>query len=203
MEFQEVVRRRRMVRAFEARPLPREIVERILANAQRGPSSGFTQGFEFLVFDGPEETKLFWDATPWNATYLAAVRAAPLMVVPVAHSRAYVERYLSPDKVAVGRSGADDFPAPYWFIDSGMASMLMLLTAVDAGLGGFYFSIGPTSREIPGFSRALGIPEEYWPVGAIAIGYPLQEDRSLVEERRRRLREQRRALESRIHRGHW
>jgi len=35
-------------------------VERIVRNAQRGPSSGFTQGFEFLIFDGPEMTATFW-----------------------------------------------------------------------------------------------------------------------------------------------
>ena len=60
MEFQEVVRKRRMVRAFEDKPLPREVVQRILDNAQRGPSAGFAQGFEFLVFDGAQETARFW-----------------------------------------------------------------------------------------------------------------------------------------------
>jgi nitroreductase len=44
MEFQDVVRGRRMVRNFEDRPVPPEAVERILANALRGPSAGFSQG---------------------------------------------------------------------------------------------------------------------------------------------------------------
>ena len=34
MEFQDVVRRRRMVRNFDQRPLSREVVERILANGR-------------------------------------------------------------------------------------------------------------------------------------------------------------------------
>ena len=37
MEFQDVVRKRKMVRSFEDRPIPREVVDRILANAQRAP----------------------------------------------------------------------------------------------------------------------------------------------------------------------
>jgi nitroreductase len=39
MEFQDVVRKRRMVRSFEPRALPPEVVERVLANAQRAPSA--------------------------------------------------------------------------------------------------------------------------------------------------------------------
>ncbi len=62
MEFQEAVRKRRMVRAFTAEPPAPDVVDRLLANAQRGPSSGFSQGFEFLVFSGPEETGRFWAA---------------------------------------------------------------------------------------------------------------------------------------------
>ncbi|NUR17224.1 MAG: nitroreductase family protein, partial [Dermatophilaceae bacterium] len=50
MEFTEVVRARRMVRRYDPdRPVPREVVERCLANAVRSPSAGFSQGWDFLV----------------------------------------------------------------------------------------------------------------------------------------------------------
>jgi nitroreductase len=176
MEFQEVVRKRRMVRAFEDKPLPREVVQRILDNAQRGPSAGFAQGFEFLVFDGAQETARFWqflEATERGSSHMdAGVKAAPLIIVPVAHAQAYVQRYLEPDKARLGRTVAEDWPAPYWFTDTAFAAMLILLTAVDAGLGGFYFSLGPTKQAIPPFRQAFGIPEPYSPIGAIALGYP-------------------------------
>lgn len=165
-----------MVRAFKAEPLPREIVRRILDNAQRGPSSGFTQGFEFLVFDGREETAKFWkhldSQSGANVVGNNEVANAPLVIVPFAHSKAYVRRYLEPDKIRVGRRTEQDWPAPYWFVDTAFASMLILLTAVDSKLGGFYFSIGPTSASVAPFRRAFGIPEEYYPIGAIAMGYP-------------------------------
>jgi nitroreductase len=176
MEFQEVVRKRRMVRAFEDTPLPREVVQRILDNAQRGPSAGFAQGFEFLVFDGTQETARFWqflESTERGISQMdAGVKAAPLIIVPVAHAQAYVQRYLEPDKAHLGRKVAEDWPAPYWFTDTAFAAMLILLTAVDAGLGAFYFSLGPTNQAIPPFRQAFGIPEPYSPIGAIAIGYP-------------------------------
>ena len=176
MEFHDVVRKRRMVRAFEPTPLPREVVERILATAQRGPSAGFTQGFEFLVFDGPDQTARFWDYQTARGHVPAsrgdAVRAAPLLIVPLAHAQAYIDRYQEPDKAQVGRTTTADWPAPYWIVDTAFAALLILLTSVDAGLGAFYFSLAPTRAEIPPFRQAFGIPEEYEPIGAIAIGYP-------------------------------
>ncbi|MCA1846429.1 MAG: nitroreductase family protein, partial [Actinobacteria bacterium] len=60
MDFEDVVRRRRMVRNFEDRPVPGDVVERLVANALRGPSAGFSQGFELLVLNGPEETGRYW-----------------------------------------------------------------------------------------------------------------------------------------------
>src|SRR5438874_2246577 len=62
MEFQDVVRKRKMVRSFEDRPIPREAVERIVANVQRAPSAGFSQGWGFLVLEGKEDTARYWDA---------------------------------------------------------------------------------------------------------------------------------------------
>lgn len=192
MEFQDVVRKRRMVRAFEDQPLPRDVVQRILDNARRGPSAGFTQGFEFLVFDGPTQTARFWeylDSSETGASHLdAGVRLAPLVIVPVAHPGAYVRRYLEPDKVAVGRKVPEDWPAPYWLIDTAFAAMLILLTAVDADIGSFYFSLGPTSQAIPPFRHAFGVPAEYFPIGAIAIGYPAQDRASPSLSRGRRPR---------------
>ncbi len=190
MEFQEVVRKRRMVRAFDSTPLPRAVVERIIRNAQRGPSSGYTQGFEFLIFDGQEMTAKFWkhivSQERGNPAANAQVTSAPLIIVPFAHSQAYVRRYLEPDKSLVVRKTAEDWPAPYWFIDTAFAAMLVLLTAVDSGLGAYYFSLGATNMEIPPFQKAFNIPKEYYPIGAIAIGYPLPDSRSPSPKRGRR-----------------
>ena len=59
MEFSEVVRRRHMVREFTDEPVSPESLDRILRNAARGPSAGFSQGQAFLVLTG-EDLKRFW-----------------------------------------------------------------------------------------------------------------------------------------------
>jgi len=59
---------------------------------------------------------------------------------------------------------------PYWDIDTGFMALLMLLAAVDEGLGALFFGIPPAL--IPGFRTEFGVPERYLPIGAVAVGHP-------------------------------
>ena len=63
MDFQDVVRRRRMVRSYTTEPVDPAIVDRALANATRAPSAGFSQGWGFLVLDTEEDVRRYWAAT--------------------------------------------------------------------------------------------------------------------------------------------
>ena len=185
-----------MVRNFDDRPVPREILDRVLANALHAPSAGFTQGWAFLVFDGPEETSRFWDAT-FDADRRAGFKwpglfNAPAIVVPLSSENAYLDRYAEPDKGWTDRDPAR-WPVPYWHIDTGFASLLMLLSAVDAELGALFFGIFRPKE----FKVAFGIPASYTPIGAIAIGYPAPDEASPS------LRRGRRPLDEVVHRGRW
>jgi nitroreductase len=176
MEFQEVVRRRRMVRSFQSRLLPPEVVERILRNAQRAPSAGFSQGWGFLVLEGPDQTRTYWDAVgPTDAESFRwqDLFNAPLLIVCLSNKTAYLERYAERDKGWTDRSEAR-WPAPYWDIDTGMAALLILLTAVDAGLGALFFGIPPA--KIDTFRTTFGVPGELSPIGTVAVGYPKADD---------------------------
>jgi nitroreductase len=196
VEFDEVVRRRRMVRNFDDRPVPPDVVERILANAQRAPSAGFSQGWAFLVLSTRGETGRFWAATftdDARATFRwPGLFDAPLIVVPLSHKQAYLDRYAEPDK---GWTDRDEhrWPVPYWDIDTGFAAMLILLTAVDAGLGALFFGIFDPAA----FRAAFDVPEAYTPIGALAIGWPRPDEPSPS------LRRGRRPAADVIHRGRW
>jgi nitroreductase len=101
---------------------------------------------------------------------LAATVAAPLIIVPMSNREVYLDRYAEPDKGFTDRD-TSWWPAPYWDIDTGMAAMLMLLTAVDEGLGACFFGIPvPTYRS---FRAAFGVPDDFTPIGAISFGYPM------------------------------
>jgi nitroreductase len=198
LEFEEVVRRRRMVRSFERRDLPPDLVERILRNAQRAPSAGFSQGWAFLAFAGPAQTEQYWAAVgpEDRATFRwPALFNAPLLVVCLSDKAAYLERYAAPDKGWTDRSEAH-WPAPYWDIDTGMAAMLMLLTAVDAGLGALFFGL-PVDK-IERLRETFGVPAELHPIGTVAIGYPQAQDAPSAS-----LARGRRPTADVIHRGRW
>ena len=101
MEFQDVVRRRRMVRAFDpARAVPTAVRDRVLENALHAPSAGFSQGWAFLTLEGSGDRARFWRAAaPDEGTdRYSSMRDAPLIVVPMSHKDAYLDRYAEPDK---------------------------------------------------------------------------------------------------------
>ncbi|KAA2248898.1 nitroreductase family protein [Solihabitans fulvus] len=165
MEFQDVVRRRRMVRRFTDEPVAEDIVRRILRNAVRGPSAGFSQGQAFLVLRG-EDLARFWAlGVDWAGE---PARTAPLVIVPFAVKDAYLDRYARPDKGWTDRDEAH-WPVPYWYIDTGMAAMLILQTAVDEGLGALLFGFDPPG--VARFAAEFGVPADHEPIGAIAIGH--------------------------------
>ena len=88
MEFQDVVRRRRMVREYADDPVDPAIVDRVLANAVRAPSAGFSQGWAFLVLDTPEDVDRFWAGHRRRPVALprrvaAGMMRAPVVIVPL------------------------------------------------------------------------------------------------------------------------
>jgi nitroreductase len=199
MEFRDVVRKRRMVRNYDPdRPVPEEVRERILATAIRAPSAGFSQGWGFLVLETPAERERFWRAaTPetqvWQQ-WLVNMRTAPLIVVAHSHKDAYLDRYAQPDKGWTDRDESR-WPVPYWDIDTGFASLLMLLTAVDEGLGACFFGIPPERFEA--YRAEFGVPGAFTPIGAVSVGYAAPDHRSGS------LRRGRRPVDEVVHRGHW
>jgi nitroreductase len=197
MEFQDVVRKRRMVRSFESKPLPPEVVERIVRNAQRAPSAGFSQGWAFLVLEGAQ-TEAYWKAVgPRDAGGFRYqdLFNAPLLVVCLSDKHAYLDRYAEADKGWTDRSEAR-WPAPYWDIDTGMAALLMLLTAVDAGLGALFFGVPP--EKIGVLRERFGIPDELSPIGTVAVGYAKTGDPPS-----RSLERGHRGADKVVHRGRW
>jgi nitroreductase len=200
MEFQDVVRRRRMVRSYTTAPVDPAIVDRALHNATRAPNAGFSQGWGFLVLDTPDDVGRYWAATTDSLEdpdqWLSGMMRAPVVVVPCSSKAAYLGRYAEPDK---GWADQDEarWPVPFWHMDAAMASLLILQTAVDAGLGGCFFGIPPT--KVAAVRDAFGIPAEFDPVGAITLGHPAEQPGAAGSPRRRR----RKDLAEVVHRGAW
>ncbi|WP_086661140.1 nitroreductase family protein [Lentzea kentuckyensis] len=194
MEFQDVVRRRRMVRKFTSEPVSDESIQRIMRNAVRGPSAGFSQGQGFLVLQG-EQLKRLAEKFEWWAG--EETKKAPVVVIPFSAKEVYLDRYAQADKGWTDRS-EDHWPVPYWDIDTGMAALLILQTAVDEGLGAVFF--GTSKEEWPALRAEFGVPDKYVPIGMIAIGHPAEDGISegASPRTRKRLR-----FDEMVHWGQW
>lgn len=199
VEFSDLVKRRRMIRRFDQRPVPGEVVDHIIDTGRRAPSAGFSQGLELVVLDTPATVAEFWDITRdpedgWDPDDVAV--GPTVIVLPLPDADRYVERYSQPDKIAFGMDEASNWPVPFWDVDAAMASMLMLLAAVDEGLGGWFFGITHGERAL---LDRFEVPERLRPIGIIGLGYRAQEETPIGSATTRA----RRPLAEQIHRNGW
>lgn len=200
MEFQDVVSKRRMIRSYSNEPVAREQIDRMLDNAVRAPSAGFSQGWSFLVLDTRADIDRYWDIfvgdDEWEAdNWLKGMRTAPVLIFPCVSKAAYLSRYAEPDK---GWTDQDEsrWPMPFWYMDTAMATLLILQTAVDEGLGACFFGIPP--RHDGEFRRAFGIPDDVEPIGVVSVGHPAEGGARGSGARRAR-----RPTEEIVHTGRW
>ena len=200
MDFQEVVRRRRAVRTYDSRPVPREVLERITnAAVVRAPSAGFSQGLRLVVVTDPgtrkeiavaaAEEELAAEGRPrWKAS-------APVHVVVLVREADYHERYQQQDKLEITGGTEIEWPAPYWYVDAGAAAMALMFAAIDEGLDTAIFGV----TDVPALKRALGIPDDVHFVAVVTMGYPAEDD--TFPERAKSAFKQRRKPRSEV--VHW
>ena len=204
MQWQEIVRHRRMVRDFTDEPVDSGVLRQLLDDARRTPSAGFTQGLDWLVLNGPKQTAKFWDVTlplTERPTFRwPGLLRAPVIVLPLADRSAYVGRYGEADKAHSGLGhGADRWPVPFWDVDAAMAAMALLYGVVDVGLGALFFGIFRSEDEL---LSNLGVPPGIRPIGAIAIGH-CTETSGIVQREGSPARRPRRPIEDMVHEGRW
>jgi nitroreductase len=117
-------------------------------------------------------------------------------VLPLPDKARYIARYSEADKIAFGMDDETQWPVRFWDIDAAMSSMLMLLAAVDAGLGGWYFGITHGERAL---LDRFGVPADLRPIGIIGFGYRAEDEEPQGSWTKRR----RRPFEEQIHRNGW
>jgi len=88
-----------MVRTYDvSRPVPAELIDRIVGNGLRAPSAGFSQGWGFLVLDNLADVARFREAVrpeDHPEEWFAANVDAPLLIIPHSNKDAYLDRLRS------------------------------------------------------------------------------------------------------------
>ena len=155
MEFKELIAKRRSVRKFTDREVPREVVDRILAEALSAPSARNTRTTRFLVVDDPVLVARMAEMRDYGSAFL---KGAPLAVL------------------VLGDTSASDL----WRENAAISATLLQLACVDEGLGSCWVHINgrPRRKDEPDGQRAadylrtfLPVPDGCEPLCAIALGY--------------------------------
>jgi len=178
MEFQDVVRKRRMVRNFTDEPVAPEILERIVATGQRAPSAGFSQGVVFVTVTKPDLKRqvagIAGEAMYTEGGFDPFISGAAVQVIVCTSEQRYHDRYNETDKLSDDGSEIH-WPIPYWHTDAGCAVMLLLLAAVNEGLGSAFIGVPNDPTQL---NPLLGIPTEYLAVGIVLLGHPAPDKKS-------------------------
>jgi nitroreductase len=187
MDFEQVIRRRRMVRNYRPDPVPSETLDRIVDAGLRAPSAGNSQALGFVIITEPatrravaalaaEEEYVSKGFDPW-------ISAAPAHIVISVSELVYRERYREPDKLGPGGEEID-WPVPYWWVDAGAALMGVLLATVNEGLAAGFLGV----HSLSDLGSLLQLPRDQSPIGVVTLGYPLPDRRSGSLDRDRRPR---------------
>lgn len=177
MGFAELVMRRRTVRRFEETPVEREVLERIARLAQHVPSAGFSQGQRLVIVTDPDQRRRVAE-TCGESEYDEAgfgrwISECAAQFVPSVSEEIYHRRYREPDKV--DDDGREiEWPTPYWWVDIGKTSMVVMLAAHDAGLAAGFAGV----QDVAALRTVLELPDEFHPIGVIPVGRPLPDKRS-------------------------
>jgi len=195
VELRDILRRRRMVRAYEAEAMPREAIERIVASVRRAPSAGFSQGQRLVVVTEEEQRRRLAELIGEESW----VGVAPVLIVVCLREDDYHDRYRESDKLALTGGTEVEWPIPFWYFDAGAAAMLILLGAIDEGYAAGLF--GLPVEDLSAFRQELELPDDVEIACCITVGRPA--DDSEWAAKSSRMSQRRRLLEESVHWERW
>ncbi len=192
-EFYEDIDRRRTVREFSDRPVPRDIIETALQAANTAPSGANLQPWHFVVVSGPEAKKKIREAAEVEEREFYEHRASDEWLAALAplgtdEHKPFLET--APYLIAVflqkygelpdGRKVKHYYPTESTGLDTGM-----LITALHrAGLA----TLTHTPSTMKFLNEILGRPKSERPFLLLVVGYPA-DDAEVPDIRRKSLEE--------------
>lgn len=158
MDVYEAIKTRRSVRAYQDKPIPEEVLNRILEAARLAPSAGNRQDWKFIVVKDPETRRAIATASR-NQQFIAE---APVVIVAVS---------LNPDRIM-------SCEVPAYAVDLAIAVDHITLAATAEGLGTCW--IGAFSQGE--MKKILNVPDKYKIVTLTPLGYPADSPRPKVRK---------------------
>ncbi len=153
MNLRDALEGRRSIRGYDARPVPKEVILKLIEAAETAPSAGNLRARKYIVVTNQEMHK----ALAVAAYGQSQVESAPLIIIVCADVDRSSSRY-------------GDRGSLYAIQDSAAATMCILLEAHDLGLGACWNGAfdDDMARDL------LNLEEHMLPVAIISIGWPAE-----------------------------
>ena len=123
MSFKELCERRRSVRKYKADGVDRTLLAKLFTYVSKAPSAHNSQGYRFIVIDGPEDLKSFRETAFSGIFKMQWVNTAPVIVAMVSSPR------FAANVAGKALTGID-----YKAVDAGIAGEHLVLAAAENGL---------------------------------------------------------------------
>lgn len=146
---------RTSVRDYEARPVEKEKIEKMLRAAMAAPTAMNKQPWHFVVVDQRNVLDALAGANP----YAKMLKKAPIAIVVCGNT----------DKMIEG--GGRDF----WIQDASAATENLLLAAHAMGLGAVWTGAYPSEERCISISKVLSLSDNLIPLNMIVVGYPAEQ----------------------------
>jgi len=175
--FYTEMKRRRTVRMFSGKPVPREIIASCLLTAGTAPNGANIQPWHFVVISDPAIKKQIREAAEAEEREFYTRRATPEWLEDLSHLGTDAEKPFletAPYLIAVFAQNYRVMPdgskrKNYYVAESVGIAIGMLVTAVHhAGLA----SLTHTPSPMGFLNQILGRPENEKPVLILVVGYP-------------------------------
>ena len=158
----QTIMSRKSVRSFTDQSIPAEYMEAMLKAAMAAPSGSNIQPWHFVVVTD----KTQYDRIFENNFNLRIFNSAAAVVVFCADTTVTRPPRDNPDGEPVTR------PNRTWRDDMGACTENFLLAAESLGLGAVWTASYPDPVRFVTMKRELGLPDNFLPYCAVAVGYP-------------------------------
>lgn len=178
-DVMELLETRRSIRHFQDRPVPPELVDKLLRAGQIAPSRANSQPWRFIVIDDHATKEALFHAVYRQKLVLAApVLITVLGVIDPRKSipertRELVEAdCFGHDVKDFADRVLDDWSAAELKVDAALNSAIaatnIMLAAHGLGLGCCWVKLCQDEKVL----EVLGVPNTYYNAGVLAVGYP-------------------------------
>lgn len=151
MDTLKAIKSRRSIRQYSKKPVPGDLLIRLVEAAMQAPSARNKQPWHFIICTERKILDALAEAHPYGKMLSQATAA-----ILVCGDRELEEMDL------------------YLLQNGSAATQNILLAAHELGLGAVWLGLQPREKRVAAVKQVLNVPGHIYPVSLISIGYPAE-----------------------------